>query len=36
MNLFESIKVLVPFLAADLDKTIKSLEERKTYYLSVP
>ena len=34
MNFFEEIKVVVPFHVADLDKTIKCLEERKVYYLS--
>lgn len=34
MNLFDQLKVPVPFAIADLEKTIKAIQERKEYYLN--
>ena len=34
INLFDQIKVSVPFTATELEKTIKLIEERREYYIN--
>lgn len=36
ISFFEQVKVATPFYLADLEKVIKNLEERKTYYENPP
>lgn len=36
MNMFDQIKVPVPFAVTDLEATIKAIEERRAYYSNPP